>query len=168
MLTFQKLTKENYQDVLNIKHHLFPESNSDDDYVYYFDGKVKSNYYLVLKDEAPCATIGWYEFDEENAFVGWFGVVPDCQGQGMGGQALSFIIEEVKPLGYSYLRVYTDKVVNAVSLKLYDKFFELKEDYTYPDKIGATNNFVIYTKSFNGIEDKWNNRPLGEDDNYEL
>lgn len=92
---------------------LFPESNSDEDYVQYFNNEIKSNYYLVLKDGEPCATIGWYEVDSENAFVGWFGVLPQY-------------------------------------------------------KIAKTNNFVIYTKCFNGNCEKWNNRPLNEDDNYNM
>ena len=168
MLIFEKLTEKNYQDVLDIKHKLFPESNSDEDYVAYFNKQIKSNYYLILKDERPCATIGWYEFDSENAFIGWFGVLPKFQGNGFGKEILNFIIKEVETMGYNYLRVYTDKVVNEISTKLYDKIFELKEDYTFPDKIGKTNNFVVYTKSFNGIYNKWDNRPLNEDDNYEL
>lgn len=170
MLEYQKLSKQNYLEVLKIKHLLFPESNSDEDYDKYFRGENKSNYYLVLKDGTPCATIGWYDFDErgEDAFVGWFGVLPEFQGLGIGKEALKFIINEVKNLNYDYLRVYTDKVVNAVSTKLYDKTFDLREDYTYPDKIGQTNNFVVYTIFFNDKHEEWHNRPLNEDDNYEF
>lgn len=75
-LTYQKLTKDNIIDALKIKHQLFPESHSDEDYNNYFCGKTKSNYYLILEDNNPCATIGWYDFDNtgKNAFVGWFGV----------------------------------------------------------------------------------------------
>lgn len=168
MLIYQKLTKENYEEVLKIKHMLFPESNSDEDYVQYFNNEIKANYYLVLKDGESCATIGWYEVDSENAFVGWFGVLPQFQGIGLGKETLNFIIDEVESLGYDYLRVYTDKVVNPISIKLYDKAFDIREDYTFPDKIGKTNNFVIYTKSFNGVCEKWKNRPLNEDDNYNM
>ena len=50
----------------------------------------------------------------------------------------------------------------------YDKVFDIREDYTFPDKIGKTNNFVIYTKCFNGNCEKWNNRPLNKDDNYNI
>lgn len=168
MLEYKKLTKDNYDIVLSIKHQLFPESCSDDDYDMYFDGKSKSNYYLILKDSIPCATIGWYGFDKDNAFVGWFGVLLEFQNKGIGKEVLKYIVEEVKHQGYDYLRVYTDKIVNNISTKLYDNCFDFKEDYTYPDKLGKTNNFVIYTKCFNGKMNKWNNRPLGEDDNYNM
>ena len=33
MLEYQQLSEENYNEVLRIKHELFPESNSDEDYV---------------------------------------------------------------------------------------------------------------------------------------
>ena len=125
MLTYQKLTKKNYQDVLKIKHLLFPESNSDEDYIKYFKKEINCNYYLVLKENLPCATIGWYEFDNKNAFVGWFGVLPEFQGKGLGKEILNFIIDEVKKLNYDYIRVYTDKIVNHTSTKLYDKIFLL-------------------------------------------
>jgi GNAT superfamily N-acetyltransferase len=168
MLTYKKLNKDNYSDVLKIKHQLFPESKSDEDYIKYFSNDVKSNYYLVLKDGAPCATIGWYEVDSENAFVGWFGVLPEYQGVGIGKEVLRFIIKELEGLDYSYLRVYTDKVVNFISTKLYDSVFDAVEDYKYLDKIGKTNNFVIYTKFLKDKHEMWNNIPLNEDDNYDF
>ena len=110
MLTYQKLNKANYDEVLKIKHRLFPESNSDDDYIKYFNGEVKSNYYLVLKEDQPCAIIGWYDFGNKNndAFVGWFGVLPEYQRLGIGKDALLYIMDEVRSLKYNYLRVYTD------------------------------------------------------------
>lgn len=167
-LTYQKLTKDNIIDALKIKHQLFPESNSDEDYNNYFCGKTKSNYYLILEDNNPCATIGWYDFDNtgKNAFVGWFGVLSEYQHRYIGIEVLNYIIDEVKALNYDYLRVYTDKEVNFASTKLYNQVFDFCEDYTYPDKLGKTNNFVIYTKCFKQSFDKWNNAPLNEDDNY--
>ena len=168
MLVYQKLNKSNYNEILKIKHQLFPESNSDDDYIKYFNNEVKSNYYLVLKDDKPCATIGWYDFDNKNtdAFVGWFGVKPEFQGQGIGKEILQYIIDEVKALNYDYLRVYTDKVVNPISILLYNKMFDVKEAYLNSDKIGWTKNFVVFTKYLNNKREKWHNRPLNEDDNY--
>lgn len=167
-IIYQKLNKDNYNDVLKIKHELFPESKSDEDYQKYFNNEVKSNYYLLLIDNKPCGTIGWYDFDNKNAFVGWFGVVSKYQHKGIGKQALNYIINEVKKLNYDYLRVYTDKVVNYISTILYDNTFDLKEDYIYDDKIGRTGNFVIYTKFLKNKKEKWDNKPLNEDDNYEI
>ena len=168
MLEYQILDKENYKYVLDIKHRLFPESKSDEDYEKYFRGEIKSNYYLVLKDGQACGTIGWYEVDKDNAFVGWFGVLSNFQGKGYGKEILKCIIREVKSLNYPYLRVYTDEVVNPVSIKLYEKVFDLKERYTYPDKIGLTGNFVVFTKFLSDKKQMWNNQPLNEDENYEL
>lgn len=170
MIRYQRLNKNNYQQVLQIKHELFPESNSDEDYEKYFNSQIKSNYYLILKDREPCGTIGWYDFDNKSkeAFVGWFGVLPQFQKQGIGTKALKKIMAEVKSLNYEYLRVYTDKVVNSISVKLYDKIFDIKEDYTYPDNIGKTNNFVVFSKFLKTGQAPWNNRPLNEDDNYVL
>ena len=165
-LEYQKLTKENYFKVLEIKHKLFPESSSDEDYENYFNNVTKSNYYLILLNNVPCATIGWYEFDSKNAFIGWFGVLKEFQNKGIGSQILNYVINEIKLLNYAYVRVYTDKVENFVSTKLYKKLFDLEEAYTYPDKLGSTGNFVIYSKFLTNENELWNNRPLNEDDNY--
>ncbi|MBQ9795848.1 MAG: GNAT family N-acetyltransferase [Clostridia bacterium] len=167
-LKFLKLNKDNFEKALSIKHFAFPESNSDDDYIKYFKNEVKANYYLIEYNGHPCATIGWYDFDgrNKNAFVGWFAVSPQYQNKKIGTFALNYIINEVKSLNYEYLRVYTDKKENYVSTLLYDKLFDLKENYTYPDKIGKTNNFVVYTKFLTNKKEKWNNTPLQEDENY--
>ena len=169
-IKFIKLNKDNFEKVLNIKHFAFPESNSDNDYTKYFANEVKANYYLIELNGKPCATIGWYDFDgnNKNAFVGWFAVLPKYQNKKIGTSALKYIINEVKLHGYEYLRVYTDKKENYISTLLYDKLFDLKENYTYPDKLGKTNNFVIYTKFLTDKREKWNNIPLQEDDNYDF
>ena len=75
-LKFCVVSKENLRDVLYIKHTLFPESNTDKDYDKHFTKSSKCNYYLIIKDDEPCGTIGWYDFDDTNkdAFVGWKGV----------------------------------------------------------------------------------------------
>lgn len=168
MLTYKVLNKQNLEKVLDIKHFLFPESNSDEDYDNYFNNKTKSNYYLIFENETPCAIIGWYDFDNcnKNAFVGWFGVMPEFRRRGIAKESLKFIINEVKKLGYEYLRVYTDKVVNPESILLYEKTFDVREDYNFPDKIGNTNNFVVFTKFLSDKKELWNNTPLNEDDNY--
>lgn len=168
MINFKKLTKRNFSEVLKIKHALFPESNSDNDYIEYFQHKRQSNYYLILDNDIPCGIIGWYEFEENdpNAFVGWFGGLPKFRRKSIATKALLLIIDEVKSKGFQYLRVYKDKVVNRESCELYKKYFDLCEDYLADDKLGKTNQFVIYSKWLCDKKDHWNNRPLNEDDNY--
>lgn len=57
-IKYQKLNNYNYKTVLDIKHRLFPESNSDEDYVKYLKNENISNYYLIEFEDVPCATIG--------------------------------------------------------------------------------------------------------------
>ena len=118
----------------------------------------------------PCGITGWYAFDKtkNDAFVGWLEVLPEYRKKSIASKSMEFIIEDVKKQGFKNLRVYTDRVVNHESTFLYNKYFDICEDYTYPDKIGKTNNFVVFSKLFTKEKLKWNNYPLGEDDNYEL
>ncbi len=170
-LKFEKLCKENFDECLKLKHLLFPESNSDKDYEKYFSGNVLSEYFLAICGKDVCAITGWYAFDEthENAFMGWFGVHPNFRNKGIGSKVFDFTLDRVKKAGFNYFRLYTDKVVNKASVQLYTKKSMTIEPYTFGDALGKTGNFVVFTKVIesNG-NDLWNNRPLGEDDNYDF
>ena len=61
--------------------------------------------------------------------------------------------------GATYLNTWVGaKITMGLKTKLYDKLFDIKENYTYPDALGKTNNFVIYTKFLSDKKDKWNNQ----------
>ena len=169
ILKFEKLTNKNYDTLLKIKHQLFPESNSDEDYDKYFSKSQICDYYLVYYKNTPCSITGIYDFDNNkiDAFMGWFGVLPEFRQLGIGQKVLEFTTNLAKENNYNYFRIYTDKVENKESVELYKKAGFLIEDYTYPDKLGKTGNFVVFTKILksNG-NDLWNNRPLNEDENY--
>lgn len=168
-LDFRKLNFENLEECLKLKHKLFPESDSDEDYQKYLLNKVKSEYFLVYYNNELVSITGWYDFDgkNENAFMGWFGVRQDYRNQGIGSEVFDFTLKRVKQHKYNYFRLYTDKVVNQDSIKLYTKKGMFIEPYTFDDAIGKNGNFVVFTKILrsNG-HDLWDNKPLGEDDNY--
>ncbi|MCQ2564624.1 MAG: GNAT family N-acetyltransferase [Clostridia bacterium] len=165
----RKLNKKNYNDCLKIKTFLFPESNSNQDYTNYFLKKQKCEYFVFYINKKPCAITGWYDFDGKNvdAFMGWFGVMPEYRCKGLGSYIFDFTFKRIKKHKYNYFRTYTDKVVNADSIKLYKKKNMLCENYSYDDNVGKNGNFVVFSKVIksNG-NDLWNNRPLNEDDNY--
>ena len=171
MIEFELLTMENYEIVLFIKHLLFPESRSDVDYEKYFNNNENCEYFLVTINKEPCGITGWYDFDDKNvdAFMGWFGVLPNFRKKGIGRKILEFTINRVKDRNFNYFRVYTDEAVNYPSVCLYEKESLIKERYSYPDKLGKTDSFVVFTKILKSNDnDLWNNRPLNEDFNYEL
>lgn len=167
-LKFEKLNTKNYNQVLKIKHLLFPESNSDVDYERYFNGEKNSEDFLVKLNNNPVGITGWYEFDCDNAFMGWFGVLPEYRNKGIGSTITNWTIDLVSKLQYKYFRVYTDIVVNRDSCKLYNKFFDVCEKYTADDNLGKTNQFVIYTKWLSADKNLWNNTLLNEDDLYDI
>lgn len=171
MLSFDVLSLDNYKQVLDIKHVLFPESKSDEDYEKYFSNNSNSEYFLVKENGVSCGITGWYDFDFKgvNAFMGWFGVLNEFRNKGIGKQILDFTIKRVKDRNFNYFRVYTDEVVNYESSCLYEKEGLIKERYSYPDKLGNNGNFVVFTKVLSSCgEDLWDNRPLNEDFNYDI
>ena len=63
-------------------------------------------------------------------------------------------MDEVKSLGYKYLRVYTDKIENFVSTKLYDKVFDIKTNIlnvftTLPPKIKSIKYMIKISNYYN-------------------
>lgn len=170
-LKFEKLNNKNLNDCLKLKEMLFPESNSNQDYNKYFQGEIDCSYYVVYLKNKPCAITGFYDFDgkHENAFMGWFGVHPNFRKIGIGSKTFDFTLKQVKKQKYNYFRLYTDKIINSDSIKLYMKKGMTQEAYTYPDALGKTGNFVIFTKIIKSTgHDLWNNSPLNEDENYNL
>jgi GNAT superfamily N-acetyltransferase len=170
-LKFEAISKENFDEIVKIKHTLFPESNSDEDYYDFFENRKPCEYFLVYFKNEPCAITGWYDFDglRKDAFMGWFGVLPHLTRNGIGSAVFDFTFERVKKHGYNYFRVYTDEKVNFASTILYKKKNMIEERYSFNDKLGNCGRFVVYTKVIKSLGkefDLWNNRPLEEDFNY--
>ena len=83
------------------------------DYTEGFTGhRVMRNDYWTALDHQNRVTgfIGLYEQEidsQEAAWIGWFGVHPDCRGEGIGKALLDFVFREAEKRGRKFLRVYS-------------------------------------------------------------
>lgn len=160
----------NYKEAIEIQNKIFPHEdgtlnilaslNRDlfmkETGLFYEDDNVK--YYIALIDEEPIGITGIYRYQENEAWLAWFGILPKYQQNGYGKKLLEETIEIAKKQGYKTFRLYTDKVENANAIKLYEKLSFIGEKYT-AEKLSY--DCWIYSKSLydNNIK-LWNNKNL--------
>lgn len=155
-MKFVKITKENL--IFATQQQLKIFNNGKDCAILHYLSSLVANkeYFLVYQGDEFVGVTGWYEDEfsmEENvAWLGWYGVVPELRRHGLGHEILRETIEYVKEKGYKTLRLYTD-LDNLEAHKIYDHFFDIKEKYV--EKSGAQSvGCYIYTKSLNGAAPK--------------
>lgn len=76
--------------------------------------------------------------DEDEVWLGWFGVIPECRGMGIGREVLEWSIKEARQLGYKKLRLWTttypdeanaQELYEKVGLKIFHKEKYLNTEY---------------------------------------
>ena len=126
--------------------------------LFYEDDHVK--YYLAYVDRCVVGITGLYYYNKypSDAWVGWYGVLPDFRNKGYGGKILSWTADTAKRKGFACLRLYTDAGENANAIKLYEKSGFVGEKYE-AEKM----NYDCWIYSKNLTDDKlelWDNRLL--------
>ncbi len=118
-LTFDLVTKDNIQQSLIVLKDIFPN-----DYIqaegHYHDFIDKQSAiwkeerfweYFLVKDSNKCVGLtGLYNSRNQNideVWCGWYGVVPDERGRGLGRAILDWTIDRARVLGYKKFRLWT-------------------------------------------------------------
>ena len=97
--------------------------------LFYPDDKIK--YYLAYMEEKIIGMTGLYIEGNNEAWLGWFGILPQLRNQGYGKLLLEETIKIAKNNGHKVLRLYTDKKENATAIKLYEKLGFTGEKYSF-------------------------------------
>lgn len=125
----------------------------------YPDDHVK--YYLVYINSKPIAITGLYEYLDypDEAWIAWFGVLPEYRGLGYGKKVLTWSMEKAISQGKKVIRLYTDQSTMSIAVDLYKSFDFIGEKYTGEE---LDYDCYIYSKSLIGDKvDLWNNKCLG-------
>lgn len=160
----------NYEEAIKIQNEIFPHEDGtinilaslDRDLfmketgIFYEDDNVK--YYIAYINNESLGITGIYHYQEDEAWLAWFGILPQYRHKGYGEQLLEETIKIVKEQGYKTFRLYTDKVENAKAIKLYEKLGFIGEKYSVER---LSYDCWIYSKSLydNDVE-LWNNKNL--------
>ncbi len=160
----------NYKEAIRIQKEIFPHEDGtlnilaslDRDLfmkktgMFYDDDNVE--FYIASVSNKPIGMTGIYRFISDEAWVGWFGILPQYRNKGYGKKLLEQTIEMAKKQGYKILRLYTDKVENATAIKLYEKLGFIGEKYSV-EKLSY--DCWIYSKSLCDSEViLWNDKNL--------
>lgn len=167
-LHYEKVTKKNLKKAIKIQNRIFPLEDGIDDLNEAVGNKDKYfeylEYYLIHNGEYYVGITGLYSHKEypDDAWIGWFGILPVFRRKGYATEALRFTNERAKKKGFKALRVYTDDEYNFASLGLFEKLGMIKESYTSEkDKYYRIGNMLIYSISLTDEKVKpWHNKLL--------
>lgn len=179
MLEYIEITNNNLEYATKIQNEIFVgEESAYEHYKHTIDVKIEyDKYFLVYMDRKIVGITGYYsneDINETNSlWLGWFGVLKEYRGRGIGRTILLDTIEMIKKLSkkypIKYFRLYTSEKDNISAKPLYDSVMELKEYYNNPNDINYDNTCVIYTKSlFGEVPVLWNNRFINLKDMVEV
>ncbi len=170
-MEFALVDYSNYKKAIEIQNTIFPKEDGtinilaslDVDLfvkktgIEYKNDNIK--YYIAYDNNEVIGITGIYYYDNESAWLGWFGVLPDKRRNHYGKAILEKTMELAKQKGFKTMRLYTDAVDNANAIKLYEKLGFIGEKYS-AEKLAY--DCYIYSKSLcNEPVNLWNNKVLG-------
>ena len=170
-MKLKQVTFDNFEEAIDIQRKIFPKEDGTLNIlasldILLFEKKTSMNYihdnikyYIAYNDKEEIVGItGLYNYDNDNAWLGWFGILKEKRNKNYGTQLLLKTMDLAKEKGFKYLRLYTDKKDNAKAVKLYEKMGFVGEKYNKED---LDYDCYIYSTSLNNeVLPLWNNQFL--------
>lgn len=163
--------KTNYLKAVEIQNTIFPKENGTLNILAslgrdmfmnltglsYVDDHVR--YYLAKEGNEYIGITGIYHYDDEDAWLAWFGILKNYRRNGYGEELLQRTIDIAKSMSFKNMRIYTDFIELHNACLLYEKNGFIGEKYTAEE---LPYDCRIYSKSLIGKEvELWNNKNLG-------
>jgi len=167
-LKYELVTPKNINIAVKIQNRIFPLEDGLDDLNESINESNKYfdviDYYLIKNENYYVGITGIYSYKEypDDAWVGWFGILPMFRRRHYGTEAMRYTRYKAKKMGYKTLRLYTDDKNNFASIGLFEKLGMTSETYTAEDgKYYKIGNMLIYSWSLDGKDvEPWNNKNL--------
>jgi len=167
-LIYKLVTDNNLQKAIEIQNSIFPHENGKQNFIDSIkgvDNREELKYWLVYFGEILVGVVGLYSYIQypDDAWMGWYGLLPQYRGKGYGSEIFDFFEETAKTKGHKNIRLYTDSIDNLEATKLYYKKGMESEEYTNPDdQMYSVGKLLIFSKSLTEkTAEKWNNKYLG-------
>lgn len=163
-MILERITEGNIDYAVQIQNELFPEENARQNYEESVTGVSGYEYYLVYEDGNCVGVTGIYFYpdDNDNAWLGWFGIREPYRRKHLGSQVLKMFENMALRKGYRNTRLYTDAVDNEAAIAFYTANGYTSEPYDNPDDPACRQiKILIFSKSLiQGSADPWNNRNI--------
>ncbi len=166
-MKFVELTKQNLELAVKIQNQIFDGEDARENYLECINNdpyrKEIVNYIIYDDQDNPVGVVGLYSYHEypDDAWLSWFGILPQYRGKNYGVKAFEFFEELGKTKGYQNIRVYTEAEFDK-AINLYQKMGMIKEFYSHElesDEVNQTT--IVLSKSLtNKPTEKWNNKFL--------
>ena len=166
-LRFDEITKDNLELAVKVQNNIFPEEDGRENYIEAINKdpyRRELIFWLVYDKDEPVGVSGLYSYYEykDDAWLGWFGVLPDKRNKGYGWKILDHFEDYARKQGYKAVRLYTSEEDNKEAIKLYTKRGMIKEKYNNKDEDKEViKSTYIFSKSLTEEPvEKWNDRYL--------
>ncbi len=148
---FELLSKDNYEESLDVLNKIFP----DDVEIarrHYDEFLDKNNpawrderfwqYYVVKGDDKKIIALtglyNSYKHEPGDIWLGWYGVLPDYRGKGVGREVLKLTMEKAREMGYKKFKLWTttdtgeenaQRLYDDMNIKIYNKIMHEGGEY---------------------------------------
>jgi GNAT superfamily N-acetyltransferase len=134
-LSYEGMSRENFEEALALGKEIFPYDSEllEQNYQLSLDKsdsqweKYRMLDYYVARDEETgkiVAITGLYNLKnhgEDEVWLGWYGVLPEMRGKGLGKKVLTWSMDKARDLGYKKFRLWTTTFEGeAAAQKLFD------------------------------------------------
>ena len=125
-----KLRKINSSKDINIVKNFFYDifwEETDYDLSHFKDSVTgkhdfqRLEYYMGYENGVPIGISGIYADNENECWLGWFGIRPEHRQKGYATTMLRLQLDIMKNYGYNICRLYTNKQINKTAVQLYIK-----------------------------------------------
>ncbi len=149
-LTFIPVDKKNIKTILTTYRHIFWERccaeirDADQPQKYGVYNFIR--FWLVYAEDRVVGMTGLSSYPQypKDAFMEWYGVLPEERGKGYGEKIFKWTIRQAGKLGFKTFRLYTEKGDNDAAIAMYRKMHMREEPYTNENGI---ENMVMFSMS---------------------
>lgn len=161
--------KSEVEEVKKMFLSIFPEEKYHvDDCIEAFEDSIIGNdidrqldYYLVENDDGETIGLtGIYAQNRDEAWLGWFGILPKYRNNGLGRKVLTRTLELMRVLGYTTMRLYSDPMADVYACELYASMGFVM-DSKYDEKTITMKYDLIGSGHFNKTIPDWKGKPYG-------
>ncbi len=165
MLKFISVTQENLKLAQDVQKKVFPKEYQNDTLENSLNSTPEylSQFWLVKKGKKFIGLTGIYFYPQypKDAWLNWFGVVPEFRRKGYGRKIFNRTFAYARRLGFDNFRLYTDAKDNENTLRFY-RSLKMKEEKYLPAQDDFT-DILIFSKSCHPFKKKvkvWGNKYL--------